>query len=598
MIENCIITPTFSGHFPCIEIYLRSFDEYVTDKQDIPIFFTIEAADKDEFDRIIAPYRNRMDLRVLYIDDLLIEQGIYLTPTNLLKKYGKYTYQTFKKLYTIQHVDAKKFLVLDSESSWIRKTSMKERFEKFFSHPRMYYSVMDNYYKMTEFKEPAYRNISYILGTDDRRWYLEQFMWYYEKRILMDLLDEYGSVLEIADKIRENANKELGIFEILLYCMFVGKNANKYGYQIFDMTALCKEYVPAEILANYIFEKDGALNKEGGLVEHVMLFITEENVRYFAKLFKKVGIDILRCDCGEASEAQRRFLDIVRPHILAASQNHEFGVNPLAFGRKEQEEKPCKGPSLEQQIQMLRGQAIEGRWREQMLARLSNLRHVFFGIHGNQAEKLRMQLSHIMRPGDFFIDEHDGQGSIMLMGIPVMKPKAVENLADKSIIIVLVEQYEPVRLWLLGLGYVENIDFIDGKRLYGQDTNVLLSAVPDVRDNTSGMIVYGLGAHLQDMLVWHPWLADRITCIIDKDPAKIGTHAVGVLVESPEALRSMTAGTEIVVSAIRYFDEIASEISAINPGLLCRNIDEVWQKYAREQGLNFIEKTQASVPTR
>ena len=598
MIENCIITPTFSGHFPCIDIYLRSFDEYVTDKKDIPIFFTIEAADKDEFERIIAPYRNRMDLRVLYIDDLLIEQGIYLTPANLLKKYGKYTYQTFKKFYTMQHVEAEKFLVLDSESSWIRKTSMKERFEDFFSHPRMYYSVMDDNCKMTEFKEPAYRNISYILGIDDRRWYLEHFMWYYEKRILMDLLDEYGSVLEIADKIRENANTELGIFEILLYCMYVDKNADKYGYQIYDMTTLCKEKIPVEILTNYKFEKELALNKDGGLIEHVMLFLTRENVRYFAHLFRNVGIDIIRCDCGEASDVQRTFLDIVRPHILAASQNHEFGVNPLAFGRKEQEKLKSQEPSLEQKLQLFHEQTIEGRWREQMLARLSNLRHVFFGIHGKKAEKIRMQLSHIMRPGDFFIDEHDGQGGFMLMGLPVMKPRAVEKLADKSIIIVLAEQYESVRLWLLGLGYVENIDFIDGKRLYEPDINVLLSTVPDVRDNTSGMIVYGMGAHLQDMLVWHPWLADRITHIIDKDPAKIGTPAVGVLVESPDVLRSMPAGTEIIISAIRYFDEIAREICAINPGLLCRNIDNIWQKYAREQELNFIEKTQASMPMR
>lgn len=104
----------------------------------------------------------------------------------------------------------------------------------------------------------------------------------------------------------------------------------------------------------------------------------------------------------------------------------------------------------------------------------------------------------------------------------------------------------------------------------------------------SDMIVYGLGTHLQDMLVWHPCLANCITRIIDKDIDKVGTRAVGVMVESPDVLRSMPVGTEIVVSAIRYFDEIESDIHAINPGLLCRNIDEVWQKYAREQGVNFI----------
>ena len=39
-----------------------------------------------------------------------------------------------------------------------------------------------------------------------------------------------------------------------------------------------------------------------------------------------------------------------------------------------------------------------------------------------------------------------------------------------------------------------------------------------------GMVVYGVGAHLADMLKWHPDLAFRIVRIIDKNEEKIGHY--------------------------------------------------------------------------
>lgn len=94
-----------------------------------------------------------------------------------------------------------------------------------------------------------------------------------------------------------------------------------------------------------------------------------------------------------------------------------------------------------------------------------------------------------------------------------------------------------------------------------------------------GLIVYGMGAHLFDMLSWHPELAARICRVIDKDLKKIGTviDQLGVTVEPPEALKYLPDGTEVAVSAIKYFEEIQHEINALQPGLICHNIDEAWR---------------------
>ena len=95
-----------------------------------------------------------------------------------------------------------------------------------------------------------------------------------------------------------------------------------------------------------------------------------------------------------------------------------------------------------------------------------------------------------------------------------------------------------------------------------------------------GLIVYGVGAHLADMLFWHPDLMGRISRIFDKDETKQGKKAPGtdILVEGLDELKHLPAGTKIAVSAIRYYQEIAVELSALNPGLICQDIDDVYRK--------------------
>lgn len=93
-----------------------------------------------------------------------------------------------------------------------------------------------------------------------------------------------------------------------------------------------------------------------------------------------------------------------------------------------------------------------------------------------------------------------------------------------------------------------------------------------------GLIVYGVGAHLNDMLTWHKDLAERIIRVIDKDTTKIGKKASGVAckVESPEVLEALPAGSLVVVSALRYYDEVVKELHELNPGLVCTDIDRAY----------------------
>lgn len=102
---------------------------------------------------------------------------------------------------------------------------------------------------------------------------------------------------------------------------------------------------------------------------------------------------------------------------------------------------------------------------------------------------------------------------------------------------------------------------------------------PDLPVDADKIIVYGVGAHLFDMLEWHPELAARIAILVDKNPRKVGLamYRPRCGVVSPELLRDAPYGTQVVISALKYMREIESELQALNPGLKCVDIDTYWE---------------------
>lgn len=130
------------------------------------------------------------------------------------------------------------------------------------------------------------------------------------------------------------------------------------------------------------------------------------------------------------------------------------------------------------------------------------------------------------------------------------------------------------------------------KHIYSTSGNGANGAFEELPKN--GLIVYGAGAHLQDMLVWHKDLAKNISMVIDKDKSKIGKGVYGLScrVVSPDVLKQLPAGTQVAISALRYYDEIVKELRALNPGLICPDIDQVYYGQGKEQGMMYGPDTE------
>lgn len=120
-----IITPTYRGHFQYIPYYLESFRKYVTDRDKVPIYFTVGGDEYFEFCELIHPYTDDLQIHVLTLEMILEHFGVKETPDKLLQKYGRFSFQTLKKFYTMLYVSKTQYLVLDSESVWISPISIQ-----------------------------------------------------------------------------------------------------------------------------------------------------------------------------------------------------------------------------------------------------------------------------------------------------------------------------------------------------------------------------------------------------------------------------------------------------------------------------------------
>lgn len=329
--KYAIITPTFKSHFKYIDKYLESYDKFVQDKDEIELVFTISKNETKYFQKIVNKYPNVL-YKVVLFEELLKKYNIDCTPDQLLKKYKKYTFQTLKKFYSMLDSDADYFLVLDSESMWIKDTKMTDLFKNFFNSPFLTYSKLEKRNSISQFTTNVILNANYLLNMDCNKWFLENFIWFYDKKILEDLFNEIGSPIELANKIYslDNIEKtESGIFEIILYQDYIYKNNNRYNYRLINSDELLELNLTHKDYEDYMKIYHNTFNGNFGILEQTMLFLNDSNLKPLALLFKQNNFNIIRCDYTNIDNfvLQNEFLNIVQPNILAASQDHAFGIN-------------------------------------------------------------------------------------------------------------------------------------------------------------------------------------------------------------------------------------------------------------------------------
>lgn len=310
--------------------------KFVEDKNDIQIFFIISESEKKKFSKIISKYKNNISINVLFIEDLFDQFAVQETAKDYLAKYGRYTFQTAKKFYSMLAIDSEKFLVLDCESMWVKPTNMMNLFENYFQKPCLVASSVKTRKIISSDLSQMLENVNRLLEFQCDKWFLENFIWFYEKNILLNLFAEHGCFEKMVIALDER-NKNLdvsenirtGIFEIILYQNYLYKNKERYGYRIIEVEDELKKYLEDKDLETFYEKFYNVCKGNCGYLEHAVLFLTNKNVRDLALIFKENNFNIIRCDSTNLKnyKLQTTFMNIVKPNILAASQDHAFGMN-------------------------------------------------------------------------------------------------------------------------------------------------------------------------------------------------------------------------------------------------------------------------------
>ena len=332
MTKYAIVTPTFQPHFIFIKKYLKSFSKYLQDKENVKFYFTIAKEELYEFQKITQRFPD-LNISILIFEDILEKFGITESSRELLDKYNKFSFQTLKKFYTMLYIPEQYSLILDSESMAIRPLKIKELFENFFVSPFISGSEINNRY-WSQFSKEVNNNVNQILNAKIPFFFLENFVWFYDKKILKSLFKEHGNPIELVEKIynqteEKSIKREAGIFEIELYQAYVWKNLHKNKYRFIDVTEVLKNILSSQQWNIFMSEHDKSYQGNCGLLERSTELLKVLPIEKTANWFKQNNYNIIRCNHSDFQNYrdQKTFINIVDPYILAASQDHCFGIN-------------------------------------------------------------------------------------------------------------------------------------------------------------------------------------------------------------------------------------------------------------------------------
>lgn len=330
-----IITPTYVGHFKYIEKYPKSFDMYLIDRK-FPICFVIEQSEDAAFRKIIKPYKDKLNINIFYLEDIFAKYGIDESPEEILKKYGRLSFQTIKKFYGGLYSEAEEFFFLDSESMLIKPTNMNEVFDDYFRHPKFFLSRVDD-------RHEGYKNtfvynyictIAKILNISPDFFAVESYEWFYKREILQDLIDELGQPIDIIKQVIPTGKfPDLeGVLEALLYYLYIYKHNNKYKYDICIVQNELKKYLGLENYKIFRNDFDNSLLNVTGLYESCMYFVNKNNVQGFINLFNDKNIQVMRFkEPNNNYIYQKEIIERTNIKILPSEQDIMFGINYNRF---------------------------------------------------------------------------------------------------------------------------------------------------------------------------------------------------------------------------------------------------------------------------
>jgi hypothetical protein len=207
-----IVIPTYEKHKQYNINFVKSFEKYCLDKENVSIYFIVTEEDKHLFECLVTDY-----VKLITFQTLVNCLGI---DYNSLNFNNQYSYQSLKKL--LSPIFLKEgCVVIDSENLCVRPFYIKD-FSKSIKNSKIIYTT--KLIEMpTHLQRNVFNNCKNLLEFETDKWFFLKSYWYYEYDIVSKLLNE----LKFKDLNFLKTLSETIFFEYQLYCNYIEKYSLK-----------------------------------------------------------------------------------------------------------------------------------------------------------------------------------------------------------------------------------------------------------------------------------------------------------------------------------------------------------------------------------
>jgi hypothetical protein len=266
-----LVIPTYNRHYEYNINFLKSFDKFCLDKNDVKINFIVSSNDYNNFIGLKNQFTN-LNINFFKLNDLLMSVDQKRFSDNLSFFAQKYPLQSIKKLFAYKCVDTD-YIVIDSENLCLKEFKFSDIFYTLKNKPILY---CNNIYQ--NIQKDVNQSCNDLLNYTNNKWFFVKSYWFYELEYVEKLLQELKDLhkndvtLILKDKL---------FFDYQLYSTYLFKHNNK--------KFLCIDEI---LKKDYNFQKQ--LDELGGNYEYMMTILNEENYLNYTKILNDLDERIIR----------------------------------------------------------------------------------------------------------------------------------------------------------------------------------------------------------------------------------------------------------------------------------------------------------------
>ncbi len=203
-----LVIPTYEKHRQYNINFVKSFEKYCLDKENVTIYFIVTEENKHLFECLVTDY-----IKLITFQNLI---NCLDVDYNILNFNNQYSYQSLKKILAPIYLK-EDCVVIDSENLCVKSFFIKDLAESIKNSKIIY---TKNLIEMpTNLQREVFNNCKNLLELDSDKWFFLKSYWYYEYEIVLKLLNE----LKNKDLNFLKTLSETIFFEYQLYSNYVEK---------------------------------------------------------------------------------------------------------------------------------------------------------------------------------------------------------------------------------------------------------------------------------------------------------------------------------------------------------------------------------------